>query len=171
MMQNDLPKRTSIVERKNCLDGTFEDFVCERLLIEPGKRAVLRYTWQKELRVADTDLVVPKGGFTVSHYWADRAYNVYHFLSAPQPGGARTLGYYCNVVAATTIAQDLVTYDDLVVDVLIDPSGSALVLDEEELPADLPPPQRAIVNKALEELTGNSRRLAAEIERESRRFL
>jgi len=162
--------QTSIVERKNRLDGTSEDFLCDRLLIEPGKRAVLRYTWTRELRVPGTDLVVPKGGFTISHYWTDRAYNLYHFLSAPETG-ARTLGFYFNVVGGTTISDDLVSYDDLVVDVLIDPSGAALVLDEEELPPDLPSPQRVIINKALEELTGNSRRLAVEFERETRRWL
>lgn len=161
--------QTSIVERKNRLDGTVEDFLCDRLLIEPGKRAALRYTWTAERHIMGTDLVVPKGGFTISHYWTDRAYNVYHFLSAPP--APHTLGYYCNVVAATTIREDLVSYDDLVVDVLIDPSGGALVLDEEDLPADLAPSYRAVINKALEELTGNSRRLAVEIERESRRFL
>jgi predicted RNA-binding protein associated with RNAse of E/G family len=161
--------QTRIVERKNRLDGTTEEFVCERLLLEPGKRAVLRYTWRKARRIAGTDLVVPQGGFTISHYWTDRTYNVYDFRSAPPD--TRPLGYYCNVVAATTIAEDLVSYDDLVVDVLIDPSGSALVLDEEDLPADLAPAYRSVINKALEELTGNSRRLAAEIERESRRFL
>ena len=31
--------QTTIVERKNRLDGTSEDFLCDRLLIEPGKRA------------------------------------------------------------------------------------------------------------------------------------
>jgi len=131
---------------------------------------VLRYTWTEDRRLSGTDLVVPKGGVTISHYWIDRAYNLYHFLSAPQDG-RRTLAYYCNVVGATTITDDLVSYDDLVVDVLIDPSGSALVLDEEELPSDLPSPQRVIINKALEELTGNTRRLAVEFERETRRWL
>ena len=155
-----------IRERKNRLDGTREDFMCDRLLIEPGKRAVLRYRVTRELRVSTTDLVIPAGGFTISHYWTDRSYNVYHFFS---PEG-RTAAYYCNVVAATTIAADLVTYDDLVVDVLIDPSGSALVLDEDDLPTDLAPAYRAVINKALEELTTNGRRIAAEIERESRRY-
>ena len=162
--------QTTVVERKNRLDGTSEDFLCDRLLVEPGKRAVLRYAWTKEVRIPGTDLVVPKGGFTISHYWIDRAYNLYHFLSAPETG-PRTLGFYCNVVGATTISDDLVSYDDLVVDVLIDPSGAALVLDEEELPADLPSPQRIVINRALEELTGNSRRLAVEFERETRRWL
>jgi protein associated with RNAse G/E len=122
---------------------------------------------------------VPKGSFTIGHYWVDRPYNVYHWvrpetLRAQGPlrqGPRRTIAYYCNVVSATTIAEDLVSYDDLVVDVLIDTAGSAMVLDEDDLPSDLPSPMRAVINRALEELTGNSRRIAAEIERQSMPFL
>ncbi len=120
----------------------------------------------REVHIEGAGLVVPVGTVTIGHYWTDRSYNVYHWVA-----NGRTIGDYCNVVAGTTIGDDTVTYDDLTVDVLILPSGAALVLDEEELPPDLASAHRAIVNKALEELTGSSRRLTAEVERESRRFL
>jgi predicted RNA-binding protein associated with RNAse of E/G family len=158
--------QTRIVERKIRLDGTTEEFACERLLLEPGKRAVLRYELDRDWNVAGI-IVVPKGSLTIAHYWSDRPYNVYHWVSPDR----RTIAYYCNVVASTSIAEDVVSYEDLVVDVLIETSGAATVLDEEDLPPDLPSPRRVVVNRALEDLTSNSRRIAAEMERESRPFL
>jgi predicted RNA-binding protein associated with RNAse of E/G family len=164
MMQNGRGERMKVLERKVRLDGTTEDFLCDRLLLDPGKRAVLRYELDRDWNVAGV-LVVPRGTLTISHYWIDRPYNVYHWLSA-----GRTIAYYCNVVASTVITEQLVSYDDLVVDVLIDPSGSSLVLDEEDLPVDLAPPRRIVIGRALEELS-QSKRIAAEIERETRRLL
>jgi predicted RNA-binding protein associated with RNAse of E/G family len=158
--------QTTVVERKIRLDGSTEEFLCERLLVEPGKRAVLRYRLDRDWNVAGM-IVVPKGSFTIAHYWTDRSYNVYHWVSPER----RTIAYYCNVVASTSIAEEAVSYEDLVVDVLIDTSGAATVLDEEDLPTDLPSPRRAIVHRALEDLTSHSRRIAAEMERESRPFL
>ncbi len=127
---------------------------------------MLRYVVDQDRRIEAAGLVVPAGTVTIAHYWVDRPYNVYHWLT-----GGTTIGYYCNVVAATVVSEGLVTYDDLVVDVLIAPSGAALVLDEEDLPPDIAPAYRALINRALEELTGNSRRLAVEIDRESRALL
>ena len=68
--------RTSVVERKIGLDGTLSDFVCERLRLEPGKRAVLRYVVDRERPVADGELILPAGTVTIAHYWSDRPYNV-----------------------------------------------------------------------------------------------
>lgn len=158
--------QTRIVERKIRLDGTIEEFVCERLLVVPGKRAVLGYELDRDWDVAGV-ITVPKGSRTIAHYWSDRPYNVYHWVT---PAGA-TIANYCNVVASTAIDEDVVSYEDLVVDVLIDTAGGATVLDEEDLPPDLPSPRRAVVNRAIEDLTTNGRRIAAEMERESRPFL
>ena len=41
-----------------------------------------------------------------------------------------------------TFQEDVVGYTDLVIDVLLRPSGETIVLDEEELPPDLAPSQR-----------------------------
>lgn len=159
--------QTRVLERKIRLDGTVNEFECDGLLVRPGDRAVLRYVLTKTWPLDAAGLAIPPGTRTIAHYWADRTYNVYHWVT----GDGRTLALYCNVVGRTRIEQGLVEYEDLAVDVVIVPSGAATVLDEDELPEDLPSPQRAIVNKALEELTGNSRRLAVEIERETRPFL
>lgn len=155
-----------LIERKTRLDGTTEEFDCEPLLIETNRRAILKYVLDREWRIADRALVVPKGTITVSHYWSDRSYNVYHWIT-----GGRSLAYYCNVVEGTEIRPDLVAYTDLAVDVLILPSGDASVLDEEELPPDLAPERRKIIARTVEELTSGPRRLVSAIEKESRRVL
>ncbi len=157
--------QTRIRERKVRLDGTQEEFICERLLLTPGERAVLRYQVDREWRVAGGALVVPKGAQNLAHYWMDRLYNVYHFIAE-----GRTLAYYFNVAEPTAIREDLVEYVDLAVDVLIDPKGTATVLDEDELPPDLAPARRKHIARAVEELTSAPRRLVAHIEEESRRY-
>jgi len=116
---------TIITERKTRLDGSTTEFVCEPIVLEPGKRAVLRYVSDREWAVADTDIRVPR------------------------------------------IEPDLVAYTDLVVDVLLRPSGAADVLDEDELPHDLAPAHRLAIAKALEVLIANPRFLIREIEQET----
>jgi hypothetical protein len=153
---------TTITERKTRLDGTAQDFICEGLILEPGRKAVLRYVSDREWAIADTDVRVPPGTVTVAHYWIDRPYNVYHWLV-----GGRTLAYYCNIVTDTLIEPELVAYTDLVVDVLLRPSGAADVLDEDELPHDLAPAHRLAIAKALEVLIANPRFLIREIEQET----
>lgn len=152
----------TITERKTRLDGSATEFTCEPLILDPGQRAVLRYVSDRELPIANTALRVPRGTVTIAHYWAARPYNVYHWLV-----DGRTLAYYCNIVADTVIEPALVAYTDLVVDVLLHPSGAAEVLDEDELPADLAPAHRIAIAKALEVIIANPRFLIREIERET----
>jgi len=123
---------------------------------------VLRYVSDREWAIADTDIRVPPGTVTIAHYWIDRPYNVYHWLV-----GGQTLAYYCNIATDTRIEADLVAYTDLVIDVVLRPSGAADVLDEDELPHDLAPAHRLVVAKALEVLIANPRFLIREIEQET----
>jgi predicted RNA-binding protein associated with RNAse of E/G family len=116
----------------------------------------------REWSIAGTEVRIVPGTVTIGHYWVDRPYNVYHWLL-----DGRTLAYYCNVVADTTISSDLVAYTDLVVDVLLRTSFAATVLDEDELPADLAPAHRLAIAKALEVLIANPRQLIREIEQET----
>ena len=152
----------TITERKTRLDGSTTEFVCEPLVIDPGKRAILRYVSDRERVIEGTDLRAPAGTVTVAHYWVDRPYNVYHLRVAD-----RTLAYYCNLVAQTTVEPALVSYTDLIVDVLLRQSGAAEILDEDELPDDLAPAYRIRVAQALEVLIANPRFLIREIERET----
>jgi hypothetical protein len=70
----------TIIERKTRLDGTVSEYRCERLSLEVDRRAVLRYTMDREWVIADTGIVLRPGQITIAHYWNDRPYNVYHWL-------------------------------------------------------------------------------------------
>jgi uncharacterized protein len=157
---------TAIIERKTRLDGSVSEYRCERLSLDVDRRAVVRYVMDREWVIPDTGIVLRPGQITIAHYWIDRPYNVYHWLD-----GNRTIAYYCNVVSDTLIQEDVIAYTDLVVDVLLRPSGETIVLDEEELPPDLAPARRIHIARALEAIAAGPRRLVAEIERETRAAL
>jgi predicted RNA-binding protein associated with RNAse of E/G family len=150
----------TITEHKTRLDGSVAEFACAALRVEPGRRAVVRYVLDREAHVGD--LVLAVGTVTIGHFWADRSYNVYHWIA-----GGRTVAYYCNVVDDTTITTDRIDYTDLTVDVLVKPSGAVMILDEDDLPDDLAPKRRIAIAKAMEAIIADPRGLIREIERES----
>jgi predicted RNA-binding protein associated with RNAse of E/G family len=158
--------RAPITERKTRLDGSVVEYACEVLVVEAGRRAVVRYVTERDRALEGTDLVLRKGTVTVGHFWTDRPYNVYHWLE-----GGRTIGLYVSIATDTTIEPEAIAYRDLVVDVLIRPSGALEILDEEELPPSIEPRYRLAIAKALETCVTEARRLTAEIERETRAVL
>jgi predicted RNA-binding protein associated with RNAse of E/G family len=157
---------TSITERKTRLDGSVVEYQCEPLVIEEGRRALVRYVTERDRPLEGTDLVLRKGTVTVGHFWTDRPYNVYHWLD-----GGKTVALYVSVATDTTIEAAAIAYRDLVVDVLIRPSGAIEILDEDELPPSIEPRYRLAIAKALETCITEGRRLSAEIERETRAVL
>ena len=164
-MRSGVSKDRPIIERKTRFDGSVQEFACRTLLLEPGKHAVIRYDLTRDWHVGG--MVFPNGGYTAGHFWMDRPYNVYHWL---EPSG-RTLAYYFNVGIVDEISEAHVAWRDLVIDVLIKPDGAIDILDEDELPADLPSAARGTIARALEQIVTNPKRLVAEIERESRALL
>ena len=155
--------RATITERKTRLDGSVVEYACETLAVESGKRAVVRYVTARDRAIEGTDLVLRSGTETIGHFWTDRPYNVYHWLE-----DGRTIAFYVSIADDTTIDDAAITYRDLVVDVLIRPSGAIEILDEDELPATIEPRHRLAIAKALEICVTGARRLVAEIERETR---
>jgi uncharacterized protein len=158
--------RATITERKTRLDGSVVEYACEALVVEPGRRAVVRYVTDQDRALEGTDLVLRKGTVTIGHFWTDRPYNVYHWLD-----GGKTVALYVSVATDTTIEPAAIAYRDLVVDVLILPSGAIEILDEDELPPSIEPRYRLAIAKALETCITEGRRLSAEIERETRAVL
>jgi predicted RNA-binding protein associated with RNAse of E/G family len=163
-MRSGLSKDRPVIERKTRFDGSVQEFACQALLIEPAKRAVIRYELDRDWHVGG--LVFPKGGYTAGHFWTDRPYNVYHWLNA-----GKTLGYYFNVGLVDEISEKRVAWRDLIIDVLVKPDGAIDILDEDEVPADLPAEHRRTIAQALEQIVTNPKRLVQEIERASRDLL
>jgi predicted RNA-binding protein associated with RNAse of E/G family len=158
--------RATITERKTRLDGSVVEYVCEPLVVEEGRRALVRFVSERDRSIEGTDLVLRKGTVTVGHFWTDRPYNVYHWLD-----GGKTVALYVNIATDTTIEPTAIAYRDLVVDVVIRPSGAIEILDEDELPSSIEPRFRLAIAKALETCITEGRRLSAEIERETRAVL
>ena len=62
----------AVTERKTRLDGRVSEYRCERLSLEVGRRAILRYVMDREWVIGDTGVVLRPGQITVAHYWNDR---------------------------------------------------------------------------------------------------
>jgi uncharacterized protein DUF402 len=160
------PTHAPILEIKHTLDGREKRFDC-RLLSRAadGRHAAVLWVAPAPMHVHGVDL--PAGTVSVGHFWTDRHYNVYHWL---EPGG-KTLGYYFNICDETRITAEVIDWRDLIVDVLALPAGRLDVLDEHELPAELPPGAAAHIAEGTRAILDRPEALLAEIEAASRAVL
>lgn len=153
-----MPSRPRILEIKRTLDGREKRFDCAVLARTPTHLTVL-FVSTAPMNVHG--VVLPVGTVTFGHFWTDRPYNVYHWLD---PRSGETLGTYVNVADQTTIEEGVLAWRDLVVDVLVAPGCALAVLDEDELPGDLPPELRARIAATVATLRTSWAELAAELE-------
>jgi hypothetical protein len=153
-----MPGRPRILEIKRTLDGREKRFDCAVLARTPTHLTVL-FVSTEPMNVHG--VVLPVGTVTFGHFWTDRPYNVYHWLDART---GETLGTYVNVADQTTIEDGVLAWRDLVVDVLVSPGHALTVLDEDELPGDLPPELRARIADTTAGLRASWAELAAELE-------
>jgi predicted RNA-binding protein associated with RNAse of E/G family len=130
---NAAPALPAILELKRTLDGREKRFDCRLLTVASDRHhAAVLWVAPAAMHVHGVDL--PAGTVSVGHFWTDRHYNVYHWLD----GAGETLGYYFNICDQTRIDAERIDWRDLTVDVLALPGGRLDVLDEHELPAQLP---------------------------------
>ncbi|KAA0745541.1 DUF402 domain-containing protein [Bacillus sp. AY3-1] len=135
-----------IIERKIRYDGTTIDHAC--LLIEAQQDKIILYhevQYSFTMAANDKKLTIPKGSYTVAYYWGNRPYNLYVWRD--QDGGY--LGSYFNIVKNTCITDEVVSFEDLILDIMILPSGEFFILDEDELPESLEQFEDGYVEKAL----------------------
>lgn len=71
---------------------------------------------------------IAAGTRSAEYYWTDRWYNVFRF--AEESGGLRN--YYCNINMPAEFADDVLSFIDLDIDVLVAPDDSYKILDTEE---------------------------------------
>lgn len=135
-----------IIERKIRYDGTTIDHAC--LLIEAQQDKIILYhevQYSFTMAANDKKLTIPKGSYTVAYYWGNRPYNLYVWRD--QDGGY--LGSYFNIVKNTCITDEVVSFEELILDIMILPSGEFFILDEDELPESLEQFEDGYVEKAL----------------------
>jgi hypothetical protein len=150
-----------VLEVKRTLAGREKTFAC-RLLAGGEGHAVVLWVAPEAMHVHGVDL--PPGTLSFGHFWVDRPYNVYHWMT---PTG-RTVGFYFNVCDGTRIEPGRIEWRDLVIDVIALPDGRVDVLDEHELPPEPPADVCACIDAARAALLGDTPAVMAEIEAASR---
>lgn len=123
-----------MVERKIRYDGSIAEYDCV-CLTKNKKEAVLLHEMRQSFSMpaGQSKLTIPVGSVTIAHYWIDRPYNLY--LWRDRDGSY--LGSYFNIVRNTRITSRVVSFEDLILDVLVLPDGRYFLLDEDELPLPL----------------------------------
>lgn len=156
--------RVQILEVKHTLDGRCKEFPCD-LCLRADRRAILLYRLKGDVVLGGVSM--PAGTLTLGHFWQDRPFNVYHWI---WPDG-ETAAYYFNLADSTSIDPQRLEWRDLTVDVMLTPDGKFRVLDEDELPDELDGHLRATIDSTLAYLLAHGRKVAEEVETESRRCL
>ncbi|MCS7172384.1 MAG: DUF402 domain-containing protein [Armatimonadetes bacterium] len=151
------------LEIKRRPDGREEVFPCE-LLLRDADRVVLRYVITHPWRV--DDLSLDPGTVTYGHFWVDRPYNVYHWVT---PHG-ETLGWYINLSGEVRLEADRIAWLDLAADVLVLPNAQPKVLDEEEM-GSLPETLRVQAQQALAEILARWPSIVKEVTAATHRLL
>ncbi len=119
-----MAKSVRFVEVKRRLDGSEELFECELL---HRTESVVVVSFRLPAAVGD----VPKGSTTIGWFWARRPYDLYRFVARD----GDVLLHRFDVVDDVRIGEDRVEYLDLIVDVLVSPTGEVTIEDEDELKA------------------------------------
>ena len=148
-------KRTqniAIEVRAYKFDGQLHRSWPAELLTHDGPLIVLDATFPDEV-IHDLLGTIASGTRSLEYYWLDRWYNVFRFA---QPDG-ELRNYYCNVNVPPTLADDVLSYVDLDLDILVAPDLSYRILDAEDFERNIevygyPAEAQANARKALREL-------------------
>lgn len=98
------------------------------------------------MKVKDFHVTIPIGSYTIAYYWLDRPYNLYFWRD--QEGNY--LASYFNIVKNTKFEEGMVTFEDLIIDVLVLPNGEYFILDEDELPEPHETFENGLAKRGLE---------------------
>ena len=112
----------AFTEVKRRLDRTEQRFRCEALHVTEDLAVV---SFKLPARVGD----IPKGTTTLGWFWRRRSYNLYRFLDKD----GEVLLHRFDVLDEVEIDDDAVSYLDLIVDVVVSPTGEVTIEDEDEL--------------------------------------
>jgi uncharacterized protein len=95
-------------------------------------------------------VVFRRGDLMTEWFFSDRWYNVFR-LRDGVTGAFK--GWYCNVARPAQLSEEVITQEDLALDVFISPDGAVSILDEDEFDAlDLSHEERDHAVQAVHDL-------------------
>lgn len=153
-----------IIERKIRYDSVIVEHSC-MLLKAQNQNVVLFHKILDSFTMiaSQTKLTISKGSYTIAYYWGNRPYNLYIW----RDNKGNYLGSYFNIVKNTYMTDNLLSFEDLIIDILILPNGDYFVLDEDELPEPLDQFENGSVQQTLNSLTDSIDILLSQIIRET----
>ncbi|MGE7902852.1 DUF402 domain-containing protein [Peribacillus sp. NPDC094092] len=162
-----LQRGDEIIERKIRHDSLVVEYNC-LLLKAQNQHVVLFHEIMDSftMKAGPRKLTIPMGSYTIAHYWKDRPYNLYIW----RDNQGNYLGSYFNIVRNTFMEDKLVSFEDLIIDILVLPGGAHFILDEEELPVPLEQYENGSVKLALNSLLDSIDVLLSQIISESERL-
>ncbi|OAS89384.1 MULTISPECIES: DUF402 domain-containing protein [Metabacillus] len=137
-------------ERKIRYDSTVVEHSC--LVLETKNQNIVLFHKIVDsftMKANETKLTIPKGSYTIAYYWNDRPYNLYIW----RDNKGNYLGAYFNIIKNTYMNDHFVSFEDLIIDIMVLPSGEYFILDEDELPEPLDHFENGYVQHTLNLLT------------------
>lgn len=140
----------NIIERKIRYDSKVVEYNC-MLLEAHNEQVVLFHIIQESFTMTanQAKLTIPKGSYTLAYYWENRPYNLYIW----RDNHGKYIGSYFNIVKNTWFTNKMVSFEDLIIDIMALPNGDYFILDEDELPEPLEEFENGFVQLALDLLT------------------
>ncbi|MGE7664810.1 DUF402 domain-containing protein [Ureibacillus composti] len=142
-------KWNEITERKIRYDSKFVDYKCW-LLRDQNQSRVLFHIIKESftMHFNQFNITIPVGSYTIAYYWKNHPYNLYFWRDKK----GKYLASYFNIVKNTKFEERMVSFEDLIIDVLALPNGEYFILDGNELPKELERFENGTVKSALETL-------------------
>lgn len=138
-----------IIERKIQYDSKVVEHACQVLKADSEVMVLFHeITNSFAIEANGSVMTIPQGSYTIAYYWLNRPYNVYMWKDQ----NGNDIGSYFNIVRNTTFQHNSITFEDLIVDLLIFPDGETAVLDLDELPEQLSGFEEGHVDRSLQEL-------------------
>ena len=159
-----LQRGDEIIERKIRYDSLVVDHYC--LLLKAQNHHVVLFHEIMDsftMKTGPIELTIPIGSYTIAYYWKERPYNLYIW----RDNEGNYLGSYFNIVRNTYMADKLLSFEDMIIDILVLPGGAHFILDEEELPVPLEQFESGSVKRALNSLLDSMDILLSQIIEES----
>ncbi len=117
----------AITVRTYKYDGTEHRHWRAQISLQQDSLIVLDAKFEEEIQHPLIGTISPET-LSIEYYWLDRWYNIFRFVD---PAG-ELRNFYCNVNVPPVFQNNVLSYIDLDIDILVTPDFSYSILDEDE---------------------------------------